>query len=248
MEILEEEQPVISNDNILNLELEKGEQSNYSDKRKFFVEFLGSTILVFILELCLTYSMRNYFLIFQGSLILISMIFLFGKISGGHFNPAITLPMFLRKKVSGKECIYYIIAQLLGGFIGTFFVGFFIRFKYRKLYGHSFRDKETWDYLSTLICEILLSFIFAFTYFSSTLEENKKGNISCIIIGITYYLLCSNNSVVSHSFLNPISSLPSAIILAICGENYLPIKQIWLYILGPIIGGICAGFTFMIFD
>ena len=59
--------------------------------------------------------------------------YIFGPISGGHFNPSITISVFLRKKLTLTELMYYFIAQILGGFIGSLLVALCNRGKFESL-------------------------------------------------------------------------------------------------------------------
>lgn len=231
--------------NILNMEYEK----EYSLKHKFFAELLGTICLVFVLELDFStdYLYREY-LYMEGPLILVSMMYLFGRISGGHFNPFVSISICLRKKLPISQCICYLCAQIIGGFIGLiFFALTFYEARFNRLSASYIRKpKEFWDYGSCFICLMISAFIYVLVIFgSSTMKENK--NISYIIIGITYYLLFNFNFMASYDTLNLAKSFPSAVILAFC-KIYDPIKQIWIFIFAPLIGSIAGGFTFMLFE
>jgi len=74
---------------------------------KYLVEFVGTLFFLFVI-------------LVSGEAIpiglaLILAILLGGKISGGHFNPAVSVMMFLNQKISSTDLLFYIISQLLGG-------------------------------------------------------------------------------------------------------------------------------------
>ena len=231
----------------MELEIEKV----YPPIKKFLAELLGTTFIIFTIEFILAKRDDYLYYNFEIPLILTSMIYLFGKIFGGHFNPAVSIPMCLRKKISLCECFYYIGAQILGGFISFILIGLLL---FEGDFGHlnsSYINirrnyyKKPWLYASGFVCEMISTFIFVFVIFGSNSKEKK--NESYIIIGITYYLLCIINLRFSGDSLNPAMSLPSAIILALDGESdYL--SQFWIFTLGPIIGGIAGGFAFILFE
>ena len=228
---------------ILDIELEL--EKVYSPKIKFLAELLGTTLLIFSFGFSL--RLRRLYYSSEVPLILTSMMYLFGKISGGHFNPAVSIPMCLRKKISLCECFYYIGAQILGGFIANILIPL-ILYKadikdLNKIY--DIIEKQIfWAYASCFIYEMLSTFIFVLVIFGSNSKEKKTE--SYIIIGITYYLLCSNLRISGES-LNPAMSLSSSIILAFCYKT-IYLKQVWIFTLAPIIGGIAGGFAFMIFE
>ena len=74
---------------------------------KYLVEFVGTLFLLFVI-------------LVSGQAIpiglaLILAIMLGGKISGGHFNPAVSVMMFLNKKIQAQDLLFYVLAQVLGG-------------------------------------------------------------------------------------------------------------------------------------
>jgi|TARA_Y100000992_G_C21264737_1_gene493333 aquaporin Z len=74
---------------------------------KYLVEFVGTLFFLFVI-------------LVSGEAIpiglaLILAIMLGGKISGGHFNPAVSVMMFLNKKIQAQDLLFYVLAQLLGG-------------------------------------------------------------------------------------------------------------------------------------
>tara|TARA_B100000424_G_scaffold237986_1_gene203797 strand:- start:52 stop:312 length:261 start_codon:yes stop_codon:yes gene_type:complete len=74
---------------------------------KYLIEFVGTLFFLFVI-------------LVSGEAIpiglaLILAIMLGGKISGGHFNPAVSVMMFLNKKIQAQDLLFYILAQVLGG-------------------------------------------------------------------------------------------------------------------------------------
>ena len=71
---------------------------------KFIAELIGTAFLVFVvtgISIFSTGQIVIYNGCFEAAFVLTSMIYIFGRISGAHFNPAVTIPMFLRKKITG---------------------------------------------------------------------------------------------------------------------------------------------------
>ena len=225
-------------------------ESNISPIKKFVAELIGTAFLVFVVTGISIFNAGNvlgYNCCFEAAFVLTSMIYIFGRISGAHFNPAVTIPMFLRKKITGIECCYYIIAQLIGAFTGSFFVGLCNKGDFKNLAGNVINGDEVWNYFSCFFIEIILTFGLVFVIFASTIKENNFGNLTGFIVGISLYFLGIAGSSVSGGSLNPARSIAPAIIMAITG-NTEPIKQLWLYILAPIIGGILAGYLNILFE
>ena len=218
--------------------------------QKFVAELIGTAFLVFVVTGISIFNEGNvlgYNGCFEAAFVLTSMIYIFGRISGAHFNPAVTIPMFLRKKITVIECGYYIVAQILGAFLGSIFVGLCNKGDFKNLAGNVINGKEGWNYFSCFFIEIILTFGLVFVIFASTIKENNFGNLTGFIVGISLYFLGITGSHVSGGSLNPARSIAPAVIMAIMGKTE-PIKYLWLYIIAPIIGGILAGYLNILFE
>lgn len=94
--------------------------------KKYFAEMIGTCVLVFMgcgtamLVGCDASSGSGYLLTALAfGLAVASMAYCVGHISGGHFNAAVTLAMFIRNKISRIDAIMYLIFQLIGAFLGS---------------------------------------------------------------------------------------------------------------------------------
>ena len=226
--------------------------------QKFSAEFLGTAFLVFVVtgipifakiknELQQFKNQSEYCGNFEGALVLTTMIYVFGRISGAHFNPAVTIPMYLRKNIDGIECLYYIFAQILGGVFGSILVLLCSQGVLSDLGPNYYDDFTSWSLVSIFSCEFILTFILVSVIFASNVKQNNFGNLNGLIIGITLYFLGITGNNVSGPGLNPARSIGPAIIMAFSG-NINPMKQIWLYILAPIFGGITASQVALLFE
>ena len=87
---------------------------------KYFVEFLGT--FIFLGVIFNVVSKKDKWAAFAIGLSLTVMILWGGDISGGHFNPAVSVMFFLNKQLPGPELMKYIVAQVLGGAAALYFV------------------------------------------------------------------------------------------------------------------------------
>ena len=248
---------VLRKDKIINMEIEK----EISLQQKLLAEFLGTTFLVFVVTGIGHFTISKIKLEktdkileslkynggYEGALVLTSMIYIFGKISGAHFNPAVSIPMFLREKITFQECIFYIVAQILGAFFGSILVGLCSQGNFENLSSNAFEEHSAWSYFSCFLCEFILTFGLVLAIFASTIERNNFGNLTGLIVGNTLYFLGITGNNVSGASLNPARSIAPAIITLFSGET-TPIKQLWLYIVAPILGGISAGYISKLFE
>ena len=231
-----------------------GKNNTYSYRKKFFAELFGGIFLLFIGSGVGVYTKGDLVPIaLTNGMILGSLLYIFGPISGGHFNPSITISEFLRKRLTLTELIYYIVAQLIGGFIGSLLVALCNRGKFDRLasnqiaqYLITYNDKnntkiDAWCYICALLCEIILTFFLIILYISlTTAKHNVNSNVNGIIVGASLTMFIFTGFHISGGSMNLMRSLPPAVYEAIFGNNNTAIKQIWIYIVGPIVGSVIA--------
>lgn len=204
--------------------------------KKMTAEFYGTFILVFVGVGSIVYGLASNLL---GVAVAFGMgvtigIFSLGHISGAHFNPAVSLGMFLAKRLSLKDFFGYVLAQVLGGILAVLI---FIVTKpidaFVTLGENGFAAPTTvW---MVLLFELILTFILVFTI----LTTSKKSSLEpfmAIIVGITLIGLILVGGPVSGASLNPARSLAPALF---AGSDAL--SQVWVYLLAPLLGGALAG-------
>ena len=229
-----------------------------SIKQKFLAEGIGTLLLVFIA--CGVGVYTNFDItptVIAGGLVVAGLVYVFQKISGAHFNPAISLPMFAIKKITLKELFYYILAQLVGAMCGSLLVALCRKGKFDTLNStkigsyliHLTDEKneeiDTWCYISAVLCEIFLTFVLVLVVLGSTVPKNNYNNLTGLVCGITLIFLIYTGYYVSGSSMNPVRSFAPAFFEAVVGGNTTAIKQIWIYIFGPFVGSALATLLFL---
>ena len=230
----------------------------YKLYQKVLGELIGTTLFVFGVCGCNVYYGTvpvNAMLgaSFMGGVI----IYIFGRVSGAHFNPSVSLGLFLRNKLTSVEFILYVVAQIVGGFIGCIFLALCRRGKFKEMAGNQIQDyliytaggteKNAWCYISALICEILMTFILIMFILASCERDNYLGPTLGLGFSTTIISLSGIGGNISGCSLNPARSLAPAVIQVIAGGDKNPIKQIWIYIVGPLVGSAIAAFVWPIF-
>lgn len=213
--------------------------------KKYICELLGTMVLV--LFGCGTAVMTDADIVATAlafGLSVISMAYVIGNISGCHINPAISFAMFLDKRISGKEFVKYVIAQIIGAIIGSLLLALIINsvfnlgdYKVTGLGQNSF-GKYSINMFGAFIVEAILTFIFIFTVLGVT-KDKKKDSIAGIVIGLTLVFVHLFGIKLTGTSVNPARSIGPAIIL---GGDAL--KQVWLFILAPLFGSALATFTY----
>ncbi|MFN3625214.1 MAG: aquaporin [Hyphomicrobium sp.] len=168
-----------------------------------------------------------------------AMIFAVGHISGGHFNPAVTLGLVAGRRFEAGEAPAYIVAQCLGGIAaavvfyliatgksGGFEVGNFAS----NMYGG-----DGYSMLSAFLIEVVLTGLFIFIIMGVTSEKAPAG-FAAIAIGLALAATQLMAIPVDNASINPARSLATAVIAL--GE---PLGQLWLFWVAPILGGVAGG-------
>jgi aquaporin Z len=198
------------------------------DKR-YIIEAIGTFFLVFIIAL-------------TGSplaigAILTAMVYMGGHISGGHFNPAVTLAVYVRGSLKQADALRYVLAQIVGGFLAAFI--------YLLIQEVSFIPKPplTSDTLSILLIEILFTYILATVVLQVGTSPKIKGNMYFgIAIGFTLLALVFAGGPISGGVFNPAVAVGPFIVDIANFNTNLP--DLLLYLIGPLLGGYIAGLTY----
>lgn len=213
--------------------------------KKYLCEFLGTSILV--LFGCGTAAIAGNFVGALGIAFAFGLAFLcaaviIGNKTGCHINPAVSIAFLINKKISLKDCLCYIISQILGAILAIFILTFIItsanigNIENVGLGANGFNELSSVNLslAGALLVEIVLSFIFILAVLK--ISENKKfENIQGILIGFILTLVHIIGIPLTGTSVNPARSLAPALFLG--GEA---LKQVWVFIIAPIIGSILA--------
>ena len=170
----------------------------------------------------------------------------FGHISGGHFNPAVSIGLMVGKRFPAAELPGYIVAQVLGGIFGAFIIyliasgqsGFAIDASSAGAFAtNGFGEFSPGGYsmMSALITEIVLTAVFLIIIMGSTHHQAPVG-FAPIAIGLGLTLIHLISIPITNTSVNPARS--TAVALFVGGES---ISQLWLFWVAPIIGAVIGG-------
>ena len=137
--------------------------------RRYLTEFIGTLFFVLIIGLIVTPGASALAPLIIGSTLMV-MVYMGGHISGGHYNPAVTLAVYLRGKFLAGDVVPYIVAQILGGTVGAYLSWL--------LLGQSFAPApaETATTMGALLVEFLFTFLLALTVLNVAASSETKGN------------------------------------------------------------------------
>jgi aquaporin Z len=167
--------------------------------------------------------------------ILMAMIFMGGHISGAHYNPAVSLAVFLRGKLGKKDLIPYLLAQVAAAIFAALLVRFvFIR---ESLNAPAIAGKEL---IPALLIEFIFTFALALVILNVATAKGTSGNsFYGLAIGITIVGAAVAGGPISKGAFNP----AVGIAITLMG---VPIQDIWIYLIGPLAGGAAAAAVFKI--
>ncbi|MFT3875326.1 MAG: aquaporin Z [Propioniciclava sp.] len=169
-----------------------------------------------------------------------------GHLSGGHFNPAVTLGVWAAKRVETAAVAPYIIAQIVGGSIAgaVLYViasgapGFDAVASGFATNGFGDRSPGGYSLLAVAVTEIVLTAVFLWIILGVTSSKAPKG-FAPLAIGLALTLIHLISIPVSNTSVNPARSLGVA---WFAGTDAL--SQVWLFIVAPIVGALIAGFSY----
>ncbi len=175
-------------------------------------------------------------------LTVLTMAYAVGHISGGHFNPAVSLGLWSAGKFSGKDLIGYIIVQVIGaiaaaGLLYVILTGKsdFVDIGGFASNGYGELSPGGYGMTSVLVAEFLLTMFFLLIILGSTNERAPKG-FAPIAIGLGLTLIHLISIPISNTSVNPARSTSQALF---AGGDYT--SQLWLFWLAPIAGALIAG-------
>ena len=173
-----------------------------------------------------------------------------GPISGAQMNPAVTLALLLTRKISAARAGFAVIGQLLGAIIGAFIIWGIGRgsetFTRGRFASNGFRAHSPGGFGvgSVMVAEIIFTAIFVAVVLMTT---NRKYSIAVagVTSGLTLAVLHLIMGRIDGTGLNPARSLATAI-FAKSGNEAL--KQVWLFLVFPLIGAVVAVFLYLALD
>ncbi|WP_373600349.1 aquaporin [Paraclostridium bifermentans] len=165
---------------------------------------------------------------------IVAMAYSIGTISGCHVNPAVSIAMYMNKRIDSKELINYLIGQVLGAIVGTLTLMAFLKSSNLPLDNLGQNTFGSLTMGGAFLVEAVLTFVFILVIMIVT-GKNGNSNLAGLAIGFTLVLVHLIGIPLTGTSVNPARSLSPAIFVG--GEA---LSQLWLFIVAPIVGGIIA--------
>ncbi len=161
-------------------------------------------------------------------IVVMTLIYSLGNISGAHFNPAVTIGFFAAGRLKSRLLLTYISSQLTGAVLGAALL--------RGLFSGHHNLGATFPSVhihQALIVEIVLTFLLMFVILNVSTGHMEKGIMAGVAIGGTIALAALVAGPLTGASMNPARSIGPALIS-------FKLEYIWLYIAGPVIGAAAA--------
>jgi len=213
--------------------------------KKFIAEGIGTGVLVFMgcgsaVFLGAASPGGHLAVALAFGLSIVAMAYVIGGVSGCHINPAVSFGMLLSKRMSGKDFVGYVIAQIIGAIVAAAILKGLVSFyapgdQTGALGSNGF---GTVGMAGALIVEIILTFIFVLVILGVT-SDQSKGAVAGIVIGLTLTFVHIVGIPLTGTSVNPARSIGPAIFAG--GDS---LSQLWVFIVAPLVGAAVAALVY----
>lgn len=218
--------------------------------KRYISELIGTMVLVLFgcgSAAIAGSALGNLGIAMAFGLSIVAMAYVIGDISGCHINPAVSIGMWIDGRMDAKDLIMYILFQCIGAIIGIALLVAIINsapglggYLTTGLGQNGFGSASSvgLDVVGAIIVEIILTFVFVFTVLGVT-KKTENAAIAGIVIGLTLAFVHIMGIPLTGTSVNPARSLAPALFM-----GGLALKQVWVFILAPIVGAVIAGLLY----
>ena len=193
--------------------------------RKYITEFIGTFFLVLVAALTGNAAAIG--------VTLMVMIFAGGHISGAHYNPAVTLAVLIRGKVSSQDAIIYMVVQVIAAIVAALVAKWYMGDMAAATMDLSGKVAKAF------IGELIGTFALAYVVLNVATSKGTTGNsFYGLAIGLTVFAMASTFGSVSGGAFNPAVAVGATVVKAFA------LKDIWIYLVACFGGGFLAALIF----
>jgi aquaporin Z len=202
--------------------------------RRYLTEFIGTFFLVFVVGCTVLQKVPLAPLAIGGTLMV--MIYAGGHISGGHYNPAVTLAVLVRGKISPADAGGYWAAQVAGGLLGALTARYLVN--PAKVTALSPGGRGI---VVALLAEAIFTFALAYVVLNVATSRDHPGNdFYGLAIGFTVMAGAFAVGGLSGGAFNP------AVALGAASSGLFDWAKIWIWLLAELVAGALAGLVFLL--
>jgi aquaporin Z len=179
-------------------------------------------------------------------LTVVTMAYAVGHVSGGHFNPAVTIGLATGRRFEWREVPAYVVTQIVGAILAAavLFViangqdGFDAGKTGFATNGYGDHSPGGYSLLAVLVCEVVLTAFFLYVILGVTDTQAPKG-FAPLAIGLTLTVIHLVSIPVSNTSVNPARSIGPALFVG--GDALV---QLWVFLVAPVVGALIAGASY----
>ena len=208
--------------------------------KKYLAEIIGTFALVFCGTGAIVINQEaggvisHIGIAITFGLIVSSMIYTVGDISGAHLNPAVTIAFYVAKVFPSKEILPYILSQGVGAFLASITLKFL--FPSNNDLGSTLPSGLP---MQSFVLEVILTFLLMFVILHVAKGSKEQGMFAGVAVGGMVMLEAIFAGPICGASMNPIRSLAPALT-----SGHL--EHIWIYITAPIMGAILASIVWLL--
>ncbi len=202
--------------------------------KKYIAELLGTYALVFFgTGAIVVNDLTNNTITHVGialvfGAIVTAMIYTFGKVSGAHINPAVTIGFWLVKKITFKESVFYIIVQVIGGILASYT----LHLLFPEHLGLGATLPLGGNVMQSFTLEIILALFLMLTIMQVSSNKDYQ-DFTGGVVGLVVMLEAMFAGPITGASMNPARSIAPALV---SGQT----QHLWIYIVAPVLGVVLA--------
>jgi aquaporin Z len=182
-------------------------------------------------------------------LTVLTMAYAVGHISGGHFNPAVSVGLWIGGRFKSAELPGYIVAQVLGAVVAATVLYIIANgsanYTPNGIFaanGYGEHSPGNYSMLSSLLAEVVLTFFFLLIILGVTSDKAPKG-FAPLAIGLALALIHLISIPITRTSVNPARSTGQVLF-----ADSWAVGQLWLFWVAPIVGAVLAGLVYKVFE
>ena len=161
-------------------------------------------------------------------LVVLSLIYALGDVSGCHINPAVTLGFFVARRFPGRMVLPYLLSQSAGALLASLCL--WLLFPSHYTLGATLPSGSPWQ---SFVFEVLLTLFLMFVILNVSTGAKEKGTMAGIAIGAVIAFEAMVGGPISGASMNPARSLAPAVVS-------LSLNHLWVYLAAPVLGAVAA--------
>jgi aquaporin Z len=204
--------------------------------RKYLTEFIGTFFLVF--TVCCTVLAGAQLAPLAIGLVLAAMVFAGGHVSGAHYNPAVTVAVYVRGKLDATEILPYVASQVVGALAAAGVARFVVDTSPKAAFHVSGRHLA-----AAVVVELLVTFALAYVVLNvATSKDHPNNSFYGLAIGATVLAGAVAVGPISGGVFNP------AVAVGVSAAGLVSWSMLWVYLVANLAAGALAGIVFRIIN